>query len=198
MDPFVSYLRVSTIRQGESGLGLGAQRQAVARHVASGRLLAEFVEIESGAKNDRSQLVAALAHAQATGATLIIAKLDRLARSIAFIANLMEAGIDFIAADLPSANRLTIRVLAAVAEHEREVISARTKAALAAAKARGVKLGNPNGARALRAAGKGNAGIKRRVAGRDCGVASADRRDGQEHPSTCRGSDGLIFTLLSG
>ena len=157
MDPgFVSYLRVSTTRQGASGLGLEAQRQAVAAHVARGGLLAEYLEVESGRKNDRPQLAAALAHAQATGATLIIAKLDRLARNVAFIANLMEAGVDFIAADLPSANRLTIHVLAAVAEYEREMISARTTAALAAAKARGVRLGNPHGARALAAAGKGN------------------------------------------
>jgi DNA invertase Pin-like site-specific DNA recombinase len=138
---FVSYLRVSTQRQGDSGLGL---------------VLAEYLEIESGKKNDRPQLLAALAHAQVTGATLIIAKLDRLARNVAFIANLMEAGVDFIAADLPFATRLTIHVLAAVAEHEREMISARTKAALAAAKARGVRFGNPNGARALLAAAKGN------------------------------------------
>jgi DNA invertase Pin-like site-specific DNA recombinase len=155
--PFVSYLRVSTTRQGDSGLGLEAQRQAVARHVAGGRLLAEYLEVESGRKNDRPQLLAALAHAQATGATLTIAKLDRLARNVHFISGLMEAGIDFIAADLPSANRLTINVLAAVAEHEREMISARTKAALAAARTRGVRLGNPNGAQALRTAGKGNA-----------------------------------------
>jgi DNA invertase Pin-like site-specific DNA recombinase len=157
MDAFVSYLRVSTTRQGDSGLGLEAQRQAVATHVAGGRLLAEYLEIESGRKNDRPQLLAALAHAQATGAMLIIAKLDRLARNVHFISGLMEAGVEFIAAGLPSANRLTINVLAAVAEHEREMISARTKAALAAAKARGVRLGNPNGARALRVAGRGNA-----------------------------------------
>jgi DNA invertase Pin-like site-specific DNA recombinase len=154
---FVSYLRVSTQRQGDSGLGLEAQRRAVAAHVAGGRHLGEYLEIESGKKNDRPQLLAALAHARATGATLIIAKLDRLARNVAFIANLMEAGVAFIAADLPSATRLTIHVLAAVAEHEREMISARTKAALAAAKARGTRLGNPNGARALVAAAKGNA-----------------------------------------
>jgi DNA invertase Pin-like site-specific DNA recombinase len=154
---FVSYLRVSTIRQGESGLGLEAQRLAVARHVAGARLLAEYVEIESGRKNDRPHLLAALAHAHATGATLIIAKLDRLARNVHFISGLMEAGVDFVACDNPHATRLTIQVLAAVAEHEREMISARTKAALAAAKARGIKLGNPNGARALRAAGKGSA-----------------------------------------
>jgi DNA invertase Pin-like site-specific DNA recombinase len=129
----------------------------VAAHVAGGRLLAEYLEIESGRKNDRPQLLAALAHAQATGAMLIIAKLDRLARNVHFISGLMEASVDFIAADLPSANRLTIHVLAAVAENEREMISARTKAALAAAKARGTRLGNPNGARSLRLACKGNA-----------------------------------------
>lgn len=157
VDPvFVSYLRVSTRRQGESGLGLEAQRAAVARHVAGGRLLAEYLEVESGRKNDRPQLAAALAHARVTNATLIIAKLDRLARNIAFISNLMEGGVDFVAADLPSANRLTIHILAAVAEYEREQISTRIRAALAAAKARGVKLGSPDGGRALLAAGKGN------------------------------------------
>jgi DNA invertase Pin-like site-specific DNA recombinase len=153
---FVSCPRVSTTAQGVSGLGLEAQRQAVAAHVAGGRLLAEYLEVESGRKNDRPQLRAALAHAEATGATLIIAKLDRLACNVAFIASLMEAGVDFIAADLPSASRLTIHILAAVAEHEREMISARTKAALAATKTRGVKFGNPNGARPLAAARKGN------------------------------------------
>ena len=111
--------------------------------------------MESGKRNDRPQLTAALAHAKATGATVVIAKLDRLARNLAFISNLMESGVEFVAADMPMANRLTVHVLAAVAEHEREMISQRTKAALAAAKARGTKLGNPNGARALR--GRGNA-----------------------------------------
>lgn len=153
---FVSYLRVSSQRQGQSGLGLEAQRAAVAAHIRDGRLLSEYCEIESGGRNDRPQLLAALAHAQATGATLIIAKLDRLARNVAFIANLLEADVDFVACDLPAADRLTIHVLAAVAEHEREMISARTKAALAVAKARGAKLGNPNGARPLHRAGKGN------------------------------------------
>jgi DNA invertase Pin-like site-specific DNA recombinase len=154
--PFISYLRVSTARQGESGLGLEAQRQAVARHVAGGSLLGEYLEVESGRKNDRPQLAAALAHARATGARLIIAKLDRLARNVHFISELMEAGVDFVAADLPQASKLTLHILAAVAEHEREMIAARTKAALAAAKARDVKMGNPHGTRYLVAAGKGN------------------------------------------
>jgi DNA invertase Pin-like site-specific DNA recombinase len=142
---FVSYLRVSTAQQGVSGLGLEAQREAIDRHVRSavGKLMAEYIEVESGKRNDRPEIAAALAACRAHRATLIIAKLDRLARNVAFISNLMESGVDFIAADMPMANRLTVHILAAVAEHEREMISQRTKAALAAAKARGVKLGNP-------------------------------------------------------
>jgi DNA invertase Pin-like site-specific DNA recombinase len=163
-------------------LDLEAQRHAVARHIAGGCLLAEFCEIESGGRNDRPQLLAALALAQATRATLVIAKLDRLARNVYFISGLMEAGVDFIAADLPSANRLTINVLAAVAEHEREMISARTRAALAAAKARGVKLGNPNGARSLRLAGKGNAASNRCTPGCGRGVASPRRAHNCDDP----------------
>ena len=180
---FVSYLRVSTRRQGESGLGLEAQRQAVSAHTNGGRLLAEYLEVESGKRNDRPQLLAALAHAQATGATLIIAKPNRLARNVHFISGLMEAGVDFVAADLPSANRLTINVLAAVAEHEREMISARTKAALAAAKARGVRLGNPNGARALHGCGNAAALAALKASGathraRVLAIIAAVRADG--------------------
>jgi DNA invertase Pin-like site-specific DNA recombinase len=173
---FVSYLRVSTQKQGDSGLGLDAQRKAVADYLNGGcwQLLREYVEIESGKRNDRPQLAAALAHSKATGATLIVAKLDRLARNVAFIAALMESGVDFVAADMPMANKLTVHVLAAVAEHEAAMISQRTKAALAAAKARGQKLGNPNGARALR--GLGNA------AGIAGAKASADRHAAQVLP----------------
>jgi DNA invertase Pin-like site-specific DNA recombinase len=154
---FIAYLRVSTDKQGHSGLGIEAQRNAVSDYLNGGnwQLLAEYVEIESGKRSDRPQLTTALAHAKATGGTIVIAKLDRLARNVAFISNLMESGVEFVAVDMPMANRLTVHVLAAVAEHEREMISQRTKAALAAAKARGTKLGNPNGARALR--GLGNA-----------------------------------------
>ncbi len=154
---FIAYLRVSTDKQGHSGLGIEAQRKAVTDYLDGGnwQLLAEHVEVESGKRSDRPQLTAALAHAKATGAMIVIAKLDRLARNVAFISNLMESGVEFVAVDMPMANRLTVHVLAAVAEHEREMISQRTKAALAAAKARGTKLGNPNGARALR--GRGNA-----------------------------------------
>ena len=144
---FVAYYRVSTDRQGRSGLGLDAQRAAVTDYLNGGnwQLAAEFTEVESGRKNDRPELAKALTACRRIGATLVIAKLDRLARNVAFVSNLMESGVEFTAVDFPTANRLTIHILAAVAEHEREMISARTKAALAAAKARGTRLGNPNG-----------------------------------------------------
>lgn len=147
----ISYLRVSTARQGASGLGLEAQRSAVAAYAAAGghTLVCEFVEVESGSKNARLQLTAALTACRLHRATLVIAKLDRLARNVAFIANLMDGGVEFVACDMPHANRLTLHLLAAIAEHEREMISQRTKAALQAARARGVRLGNPNGAAAL-------------------------------------------------
>jgi DNA invertase Pin-like site-specific DNA recombinase len=142
---FISYLRVSTDKQGERGYGLDAQRKAVADYLNGGNweLLEEFVEIESGKRNDRPQLAAALATCKRHKAKLVIAKLDRLARNVAFIANLMDGKVDFVCCDMPQATRLTIHVLAAVAEHEREMISERTRNGLAAAKARGVKLGGP-------------------------------------------------------
>jgi DNA invertase Pin-like site-specific DNA recombinase len=144
---FIAYYRVSTARQGRSGLGLEAQRHAVTEYLDGGRwkLCAEFTEVESGKRSDRPELARALAACRLHKATLVIAKLDRLARNLCFIANLMEAGIDFTAVDMPEANRLTVHVLAAMAEHEAAAISARTKAALAAAKARGVKLGGNRG-----------------------------------------------------
>jgi len=149
MTDYVGYFRVSTDRQGRSGLGLEAQREAVTRFIdGRGALLAEYTEIESGGKNDRPALSDALALCRQQKATLLIARLDRLARSVAFISNLMDSGVEFVAVDMPEANRLTMHILAAVAEHEREAISIRTKAALQAAKARGVKLGNPRAAEA--------------------------------------------------
>jgi DNA invertase Pin-like site-specific DNA recombinase len=156
---FVSYLRVSTDKQGRSGLGLEAQRDAVARYLNGGRwkLVAEYVEVESGKRNSRPQLQAAIGHAKATGAKLVIARLDRLARNLHFVSSLQERGVDFVAADMPDANRLTIHIIAAVAEAVGRTISENTKTALAAAKARGVKLGNPYGARALRGKQVGNA-----------------------------------------
>ena len=140
---FVSYLRVSTARQGTSGLGLEAQRAAVAEYLNGGdwTLVEEVLEVESGKRNDRPALAAALKLCRKHKATLVIAKLDRLARNVAFISNLMESGVEFIAVDMPQANRFVVHILAAVAEQEADAISKRTKAALAAAKARGTKLG---------------------------------------------------------
>lgn len=141
---FVAYFRVSTERQGQSGLGIEAQRDAVAAFVdrEDGHVVAQFVEVESGKRRDRPELEAALIACRKAKATLLIAKLDRLARSVHFISGLMEAGVEFVAVDNPHANRLMLHLLAAFAEHEREMISTRTKAALAAARARGVVLGS--------------------------------------------------------
>jgi DNA invertase Pin-like site-specific DNA recombinase len=146
---FFSYLRVSTDKQGARGYGLDAQRAAITNYLNGGpwQLLGEFIEVESGKRNDRPKLAEALAACKRQGAKLIIAKLDRLSRNVAFIAALMDGKTDFVCCDFPQANRLTLHILAAVAEHEREMISERTKAGLAAAKARGVKLGNPTLAR---------------------------------------------------
>lgn len=134
---------MSTARQGKSGLGLEAQRKAVADYLNGGnwQLLAEMVEVESGKKSDRPVLQEAIDLSKATGATLVVAKIDRLTRDAAFLLSLRDAGIDFVAADMPDANRLTVGIMALVAEQEREAISRRTKDALAAAKARGVQLG---------------------------------------------------------
>jgi DNA invertase Pin-like site-specific DNA recombinase len=140
---FISYLRVSTQRQGKSGLGLDAQRAAVSDYLNGGKwkLVEEVVEVESGKRSDRPALTKALSLCRVHNAVLLVAKLDRLARNVAFISSLMESGVEFVAVDLPQANKLTVHVMAAMAEYEAQAISARTKAALAAAKVRGVKLG---------------------------------------------------------
>jgi DNA invertase Pin-like site-specific DNA recombinase len=142
---FVAYYRVSTDRQGRSGLGLEAQQAAVRGYLSATAPIAEFTEIETGKRNDRPALKQALALCRKHKARLIIAKLDRLSRNLAFIATLMDSGVEFVAVDNPHATRLTLHILAAVAEHEREMIADRTKAALQAAKARGIRLGR-NGA----------------------------------------------------
>lgn len=144
MQNFISYCRVSTQAQGQSGLGLEAQQEAVRRYVESvgGSLIAEHIEIESGKNAQRPILAGAIDACRQKRAILVIAKLDRLSRSVAFTAALMESSIEFIACDMPAANRFMLHLMAAFGEYEREQISARTKAALAAAKARGVVLGS--------------------------------------------------------
>jgi len=160
MKRFVAYTRVSTKRQGESGLGLEAQLEAVRAHVEreGGKLATVYTEVESGKRADRPELAKAIAHAKRSKAVLVVAKLDRLARNVAFLSALMDSGADFLCCDNPHANRLTVHILAAVAEDERRRISERTAAALAVKKRRGVKLGSArpghwNGREARRLAG---------------------------------------------
>jgi len=145
MTKYIAYYRVSTVKQGQSGLGLEAQRASVADYLAgvSGELINEYTEIQSGKKNDRPELNKALRKCRLTGATLLIAKLDRLSRNAAFLMNLQDSATKFIACDMPEANNLTVGLMACLADYERVLISKRTKEALKAAKARGVKLGNP-------------------------------------------------------
>lgn len=143
MTNYIAYYRVSTKKQGTSGLGLDAQEASVIHHVnGHGKLIASYTEVESGKKSERIELAKALGHAKRNKATLIVAKLDRLSRNVAFLSALMESKVDFICADMPTANKLTIHIMAAMAEHEGKVISERTKAALTQAKIRGVKLGS--------------------------------------------------------
>lgn len=146
MNEAVAYYRVSTQKQGHSGLGLEAQKASVTAYAQAQGLnvVQEFTEVESGRKKNRPQLQAALEQCRRTGARLLIAKLDRLARNVAFISALMESGVEFTAVDMPEADRLTLHVMAAVAEREAELISSRTRAALAARKARGLSLGTNN------------------------------------------------------
>jgi DNA invertase Pin-like site-specific DNA recombinase len=159
----IAYYRVSTARQGRSGLGLEAQRHAVEQYARSvgGEVIDAFTEVESGKRDDRPELAKALRLTGLTGATLVIAKLDRLSRDAAFLLTLQKSGTRFAAADIPNADATTVGILAVIAQTEREAISRRTREALQEARkraqARGERLGNPNGAAALRRAGKGNA-----------------------------------------
>ena len=154
----VAYHRVSTARQGTSGLGLEAQARAIQEYAGAkgAAVIGTFTEVESGKSNDRPELAKALHLAKVTGATLVSAMHANLQRNAAFLLTLRDSGAAFVAADMPEANDLTVGIMALVAQQEREAISKRTREALQAAKARGVRLGNPNGAAALRRAGKGN------------------------------------------
>jgi DNA invertase Pin-like site-specific DNA recombinase len=162
---FVAYERVSTAKQGRSGPGLEAQRKAIGDFAASrgADVIGRFTEVESGGKVARPELTKALHLVKLTGATLVIAKLDRLSRNAVFLLTLRDSGARFLAVDMPEANDLTVGIMALVAQQEREAILRRTKEALTAAKARGVKLGNPNGEAALLAAGKGGAALRATV-----------------------------------
>lgn len=183
MAKFAAYIRVSTQKQGRSGLGLEAQRSAVHGYLAAvqGSLLGEFVEIETGkgsnALDRRPQLRAALAMCKKEGATLLIAKLDRLARNVHFVSGLIESAVDFVAADMPQANKVMIQMHAVMAEWERDQISARTTAALAAAKARGVRLGRA-GALNLRPVNEARQGAANAFAGNLAGLVEGFRLRG--------------------
>lgn len=154
----VSYIRCSTDKQQRSGLGLEAQQAEIQAFATTNAatIIAKYVEVESGRKNDREKLTTALRHARVHGAKLVIAKLDRLGRNAAFLMALRDSGADFVACDDPHTTPLTAGIKAIIAEEEARQISSRTIAALQACKARGVRLGNPNGAAALHRAGKGN------------------------------------------
>lgn len=140
---YVAYLRVSTQKQGYSELGLEAQREIIQKYLCGKNPIAEYVEIESGRKKDRPKLKEALTLCRKDGATLIVAKLDRLARSVSFLSNLLESGVEILFCDFPQANKMMLHILSAISQYEAELIATRTKSALKAKKARGYKLGNP-------------------------------------------------------
>ncbi len=171
MKKYIAYYRVSTKQQGVSGLGLDAQRNAVHSFTRCDTcIIAEYTEVESGKRDSREQLQAAIQHAKSIGATLVIAKLDRLSRNAGFIFALRDSGVDFVCADMPEANTLTIGIFAVMAQHEREMISQRTKAALAAKKEQGFSLGNPQ-----------NLSYEARLKGADVRKRQAQERNQQAH-----------------
>ena len=184
----VGYIRVSTRAQEASGLGLEAQRQAVGAFARQrrGEIIAEYREVETGKRKDRPELAKALAHCRRSKATLVVAKLDRLARNVAFTSALMESKVDFVCCDNPHANKLTIHILAAVAENEAEAISQRTKAALAAAKARGVRLGSAR-------PGHWNGRENRRMVG----VKAAAKAAGEAHARAAEEAYTDLFPIVS-
>lgn len=142
---YIAYLRVSTQKQGFSGLGLEAQNEIIQNHLRDIKPIAEYIEIESGRKTDkdRPELRKALEHCRKEGANLIVAKLDRLARNVSFLSSLLENDVEIVFCDFPQANKMVLHILAAISQYEAELIATRTKQALAAKKARGTKLGNP-------------------------------------------------------
>ncbi len=140
---YVAYLRVSTQKQGYSGLGLEAQREIIQKHLYDITPISEFIEVESGRKSNRPKLKEALDLCRKTGATLIVAKLDRLARNVSFLSSLLENDVEIVFCDFPQANKMVLHILAAISQYEAELIATRTRQALAAKKARGSKLGNP-------------------------------------------------------
>jgi DNA invertase Pin-like site-specific DNA recombinase len=185
MPSFITYYRVSTDRQGASGLGLEAKRATVLQYIGGGKLANEYTEKESGKKHsNRPQLLAALQERRRKKATLVIAKLDRLGRNVAFISALMESNVEFVCCDNPHANRLMLHMLAAFAEHEREQISQRTKVALAAAKVRGVTLGNPQPMKALEKARAVH--IKRRPAPEVINIMRSFQQQGMSYRGVAR------------
>ena len=140
---YVSYLRVSTQKQGYSGLGLEAQREIIQNHLYETTPITEFIEVESGRKKDRPKLKEALELCRKTGSTLIVAKLDRLARNVCFLSSLLESDVEIVFCDFPQANKMVLHILSAISQYEAELTASRTKSALQAKKARGCKLGNP-------------------------------------------------------
>ena len=140
---YVSYLRVSTQKQGYSGLGLEAQREIIQNHLYETTPITEFIEVESGRKKDRPKLKEALDLCRKTGSTLIVAKLDRLARNVYFLSSLLESDVEIVFCDFPQANKMVLHILSAISQYEAELTASRTKSALQAKKARGCKLGNP-------------------------------------------------------
>lgn len=162
---FIAYYRVSTAKQCASGLGLEAQQEMVRKYLDGGswRLLDEFTEIESGKKDDRPELSKAIKLCQLKNAKLVVSKLDRLSRDLHFITSLQKSGIQFVVAENPDMNELTVHIFSAMAQHERKLISKRTKEALAQAKKRGVKLGNPILYEGKQIAGSGDTSNARRV-----------------------------------
>ena len=173
---YVAYLRVSTQRQGFSGLGLEAQQEIIKNYLRDVTPIAEFVEVESGRKSNRPKLKEALKLCRKEGAILIVAKLDRLARSVSFLSNLLESDVEIVFCDFPQANKMVLHIIGAIAQYEAELIATRTKAALHAKKARGFKLGNPehllnkhqqaieNSNKTIKAKADGNPNNKRAIA----------------------------------